>query len=110
MILLFLYTCTVFWIAAMAESDSIKKADEILEYAIQYALDGSYPLELTKGKKRAIRKRAVLLTVNKGEVFLNRGKTKAKVVVSLEKQRRVLKAFSQAHMIVDCLRSYLPLH
>ena len=42
MLLLFLYTSTVFWIAAMA--------DEILEYAIQYALDGSYPHELTKEK------------------------------------------------------------
>ena len=28
--------CTVFWMAAMAESDS-KKTDEILQYAIRYA-------------------------------------------------------------------------
>ncbi len=40
-------------------------ADEILEYAIQYAEDGSYPPELTKDKKRAVRKRAALLTVDK---------------------------------------------
>ncbi len=55
-------------------------ADEILEYAIQYAEDGSYPPELTKDKKRAVRKRAALLTVDKGEVFFNRGKRKVKVV------------------------------
>ena len=77
---------------AELESDRIKKADEILEYAIQYALDGSYPPELTKEKKRAVRKRAALLTVDKGEVFFTRGKTKVKVVVSLEEKRRVLKA------------------
>ena len=69
-------------IAAMAEriemeivSDSekaeVKPGDEILEYAIQYAQDGSYPPNITKEKKRAIRKRAALLTVDKGEVFFN---------------------------------------
>jgi len=46
--------------------------DEILEYAVQYAQDGSYPLNLTK-EKRAVRKRAALLRINKGEVFFNRG-------------------------------------
>ena len=48
-----LYPCPVFWIAAVAESDS-NKADEILEileYAIQYAQDGSSPPEFTKKKK-----------------------------------------------------------
>ena len=90
-------------IAAMAEriemeivSDSekaeVKPGDEILEYAIQYAQDGSYPPNITKEKKRAIRKRAALLTVDKGEVFFNRGDRKVKVVVSHDEQRRVLKA------------------
>ena len=80
MLLLFLYTCILaaFWIAAMpmADSDS-KKADEILEYAIQYAQDGSYPPELTKKKKRADSEHAALLIIDKGEVFFNRGKMKA---------------------------------
>ncbi len=60
--------------AAMAEPrfDKAKSgADEILEYAIQYAEDGSYPPKLTKDKKRAVRKRAALLTV---EVFLAKGR------------------------------------
>ena len=37
-----------------------------------------------KEKERAVRKRAALLTVDKGEVSFNSGKTKVKVVVSLE--------------------------
>ena len=48
--------------------------DEILEYAIRYSQDGSYTPYLTKDKKRAVRKRAALLTVDKGEVFFTRGK------------------------------------
>ncbi len=51
-----------------------------MEYAIQYAEEGSYPPELTKYKKRAVRKRAALLTVDKGEVVFNRGKRKINVV------------------------------
>ena len=66
------YMYTVFWIAAMpmVESDS-KKADEILEYAIQYAQDSSYPPKLTKKKERADSERAAFLTIDKGEVFFN---------------------------------------
>ena len=85
------------WFAAMdniepTESNETNGADEILEYAIQYAQDGSYPPNLTKDKKRAVRKRAALLSVDKGEVFFTRGKAKVKVVVSHDEQRRVLKA------------------
>ncbi len=69
--------------------------DDILEYATQYAQDGSYPPALTKDKKRAVRKRAALLTVDKGEVFFNRGKMKVKVVVSCEEQLRILKTLTQ---------------
>ena len=51
----------------------------------------NYPPELTKEKERAVRKRAALLTVDKGEVSFNSGKTKVIVIISLEEQRRVLK-------------------
>ena len=44
-----------------------------------------------------MRKRAALLTVDKGEVFFTRGKAKVKVLVSHDEQRRVLKA---CHMLV----------
>ena len=56
--------------------------DEILEYAIRYSQDGSYTPYLTKDNKRAVRKRAALLTVDKGEVFFTRGKAKVKVLVN----------------------------
>ena len=45
-----------------------------------------------KENERAVRKHAALLTVGKGEVSFNSGKTKVKVMISLEEQRRVLKA------------------
>ena len=51
------------------ESNETNGTDEILEYAIQYAQDGSYRPNLTEDKKRAVGKRAGLLSVDKGEVF-----------------------------------------
>ena len=62
-----------------SEKDQWCRGDEILEYAVQYAQDGSYPLNLIKEKKRAVRKRATLLRVDKGEVFFNRGERRVKV-------------------------------
>ena len=82
------------WIAAMdnietTDGQETNGVDEILEYTIRYAQDGSYPPNLTKDKKRAVRKRAALLTVERGEVFFTRGKAKVKVLVSHDEQRRV---------------------
>ena len=54
-----------------------KKADKIPELSIQYAKDSSYPPELTKKKKSAVRKHTSLLTVDKSEVSINCSKTKA---------------------------------
>ena len=50
------------------------------------------PPELTKDRKRAVRKRATLLTVEKGEIFVKRGGSKVKVVAPSEERRRILKA------------------
>ena len=53
----------------MAEPDDAgekkPRGDDILEFPIQCVQDGSYPPppELTKDRKRAVRKRATLLTV-----------------------------------------------
>ena len=54
--------------------------NEILELAIHYALKGGYPttMQLSKDKKRAVRKRASTLTVEDGEVFLKKNKRKAR--------------------------------
>ena len=66
---------TTNWVAATnnigtTDGQETNSVDEILEYAIRYAQDGSYPPNLIKDKKRAVRKHAALLTVDKGEVFL----------------------------------------
>ena len=82
-------------ITATAECEDAaekKPNDDVLEFAIQYVQDGSYPPEITKDKKRAIRKRAAVLSMEKGEIFIKRGRTSVKVVAAREEQRRILKA------------------
>ena len=56
--------------------DEHQEADNILEHAIEYCMTGSYPPGLTKDKKRAVRKRARAVTVENGEVYLQRRKNK----------------------------------
>ena len=74
------------------EAEERKEGDLILELAIQYVQDGTYPPSLSKDKKRAVRKRAATLYIDKGEVFLNRGAKKVKVISAVEEQKTVLKA------------------
>ena len=80
----------------MAEPDDAgekkPRGDDILEFAIQYVQDGSYPPKLTKDRKRAVRKRATLLTVEKGQIFVKHGGSKVKVIAPSEEWRRILKA------------------
>ena len=47
-----------------------EEVDQILELAVDYAVRRSYLPGLTKEKKKAVRKRASTLVVDKGEVFL----------------------------------------
>ena len=54
-----------------AETLQKEKEDLILDYTIYYAINGTYPNELTK-KKRAVRKRAGTLIVESGEIYLQR--------------------------------------
>ena len=53
-------------------------ADELLEYAIYYSEKGFYPEGLTKDKKRAVRKKAKSISVERGEVFVHRRGKKVK--------------------------------
>ena len=46
--------------------------DHVLDLAVKYALHGRYDEELTKERKRAVRKRAARLVVERGEIFLNK--------------------------------------
>ena len=66
--------------------------DPILELAIEYALHGSYPSGLSKERKRAVRKRAAALVVQRGEVFLRRKKRLVKIVTTAKEQRRILQS------------------
>ena len=69
-----------------------EEVDQILELAVDYAVRRSYPPGLTKEKKRAVRKRASTLVVDKGEVFLKKKGRRVKVVTAVEEQRRILES------------------
>ena len=64
--------------------------NDILDLAIEYVLHSNYPPNLSKDKKRAMRKRAATLVVNTGEVFLKRKGCLVKVVTAADDQCRIL--------------------
>ena len=68
------------------------KEDPMLDYAIHYAINNAYPSDLTKEKKRAVRKRAATLTIDGGEVYLKRKNKRVKVVQSRKDQLLIVKA------------------
>ena len=75
------------------ETDEIvEREDEILELAIHYVQNGSYPPGLSRDKKRAVRKRAAAVVCDKGEVFVQRKLRRVKVVTSTDERERILKA------------------
>lgn len=77
------------------EGEIVEVEDEILELAVLYVLNEGgqrYPPNLSKDKKRAVRKRAATLECNKGEVFIVKKKGRVRVVTSAEEQRKVLVA------------------
>jgi len=69
-----------------------KKNEDLLDFAINYKLKGSYPDNTSKDRKRAIRKRAKNLITDKGEIFLMRKTNRVKIVTSTEEQSRILQA------------------
>lgn len=67
--------------------------DPILDMAIHYVLQREYPdTDLSKYQKRAVRKRAATLFVDKGEVYIQRKSRKVKVISSVKEQKRILQA------------------
>ena len=54
----------------MDEEIEVKVDDQILEYAIFYCQNGTYPDNLSKDKKRAVRKKAKSISVEREEVFV----------------------------------------
>ena len=69
-----------------------KESDEILELAIHYVQNGSYPPGLSRDKKRAVRKRAATVVCDKREVFVIRKQRKVKVVTGANEREYILKA------------------
>ena len=72
------------------EAEERKEGDLILELAIQYVQDGTYPPSLSKDKKGNVLPHYNY--IDKGEVFLNRGAKIVKVISAIEEQKTVLKA------------------
>lgn len=75
-------------------ADNDLEQDEILDAAITYKTDGTYPSSSSKDRKRAIRKRAERLEIVKGELFFLRknGKQKVKIITDPNEQKRILEA------------------
>ena len=72
------------------EISTTEPEDLILDLAIYYAVHHSYPPRLSKERKRAVRKQASTLIVDKGEVFSKTKGCQVKLVTSFEDQRRIL--------------------
>ena len=70
------------------------ECDEVLDAAITYKADGTYPSNSSKDRKRAIRKRAERLEIFKGELFFvkKNGKQRVKIITDPKEQRRILEA------------------
>lgn len=57
----------------MSEKEKAENDEELLELAAHYAITGEYACDdLHKNKKRAVRRKAVTLVVERGEVFVKR--------------------------------------
>ena len=78
--------------AKNAENLPQEKEDPILDHAIYYAINGAYPSNLNKEKKRAVRKRASTLILESGEVYLQRKDRRVKVIQSRKDQLLIIKA------------------
>ena len=57
-----------------------EKEDVVLNHASYYILHDLYPRELTKEKKRAVRKHPMNLVAGAGEIFFKEGGTEGKYI------------------------------
>ena len=72
-------------------ADNDCECDKVLDAAITYKTDGTYPSNSSKDRKRAIRKRAERLEIVKGELFFvkkNR-KQRVKIITDPKEQKRI---------------------
>ena len=82
---------------AERSENELEEIDPVLELAIRYKLHRTYLPSLSKEKKKAVRKRASTITVDKGEVLLKRKGRQVKVVTALEDQRRIMEYCHSDH-------------
>ena len=68
-------------------------------FAVNYVLYGCYGKELTKDKKRAVRKKAAKLVVDRGEVYLMKKERKVRVVY--HKYTRIIQTILQHAYITN---------
>ena len=75
-------------IERMEVVDNNSDHDEVMDAAITYKIDGTYPSNSSNDRKRTIRKRAERLEINKRELFLLRknGEQKVKIITEPEEQ------------------------
>ena len=75
-------------------ADNDCECNEVLDAAITYKTDGTYPSNSSKDRKRAIRKRAERLEIIKGELFFvkKNGKQRVKIITDPKEQKRILEA------------------
>ena len=66
-----------------------EEREQLLQLAIEFAISSTYPPHL-EDKKRAIHRKAAALTIEKGEVFLQRQQRRAKAVTTKQEQKRIL--------------------
>ena len=81
-------------IERMEVVDNNSDHDEVMDAAITYKIDGTYPSNSSNDRKRTIRKRAERLEINKRELFLLRknGEQKVKIITEPEEQKLILEA------------------
>lgn len=60
-----------------------ESSDILLDLAIEYAMKGTYRDGLTKEKKRAVRKKAQSLVIDKGEIYIKRKKGTVSLKVAI---------------------------
>ena len=77
------------------------ECDKLLDAAITYKTEGTYPSNLSKDRKWAIRKRAERLEIVKGVIFFAKknGKQRVKIITDPKEQKRILEACKQMNVL-----------
>ena len=86
-------------IAKEFDCEGVQRQKQKLD--LSYVLHHNYPPNLLKDKKRAVRKRAATLVVDKGKVFLKRKGHLVKVVTAADDKYRILESYATPILPLD---------